>query len=357
MRELRPGRPRLSDHFVAVFSVLAAPTPYLVRTLVVAVVILSLVAGATAASADSLPDEPLYGLKLASEHVRLSLARTPADRAAVELSLAERRLAEAERLAADGRESAALVSSSAYGEHLANAAAELASVERLEPKAAPLVAQLISRLVEQRAHTAATAAKLAHDPRTAAAAEVLSKVASVGSGNGSTTVSERVAEQAASLTGTLATVARDRVEASRAAEREEEEQEEDEEKEAPASTAAPGAAAQRTDSPRRTDPPRRTEPAKRTEDPRRAEPTKRPEATRPLQPAAQGNVSGPQKSATTTAKAKPSPTAKAHPTVDPKVLKEAAEKAKRAAEKAREALRRAKEAAKKTPSPPPKKKP
>ncbi|MEK7860168.1 MAG: DUF5667 domain-containing protein, partial [Chloroflexota bacterium] len=111
---LRPRRPTLGAHLVGVFAVLGAPAPHVVRTLAVLVVVAIVVGSATVASADSLPDEALYPLKLASEQVRLALAQTGVDRAAVELSLAEHRLAEAQRLAEAGRGPAAIIASSAY---------------------------------------------------------------------------------------------------------------------------------------------------------------------------------------------------------------------------------------------------
>src|SRR5688500_11280070 len=95
---------RLSDRLVAVFTVLAFPVPYAVRAFALCALLTGALAGTAVASAGSLPDDALYPVKVAAEQLRLALAVEPADRAAVELSLAEYRLAEAERLAEQGHE-------------------------------------------------------------------------------------------------------------------------------------------------------------------------------------------------------------------------------------------------------------
>lgn len=87
------------DLVYGAFAVLAAPAPYLVRALTGAALAVALAAAATLVSADALPGEPLYGVKVAWEQTRLGLAGTPADRAAVQMSVARHRLAEATRLA------------------------------------------------------------------------------------------------------------------------------------------------------------------------------------------------------------------------------------------------------------------
>jgi len=201
--------PRFSDRLVAVFTVLAFPAPYAVRALAICALVAGALAGTTVASADSMPDDALYPVKLAAEQLRLALAVAPADRAAVELSLAEHRLSEAERLASDGRESGALVATSAYGAHLASAAAELSEVDALAPRAIALVKQLEARLSEQRVRAAETAQRLMSDPRTALAGVVLSTIATTPQGTGPTAAA-RIAESAAAVTSRLAAVADDR---------------------------------------------------------------------------------------------------------------------------------------------------
>lgn len=72
---------------------------------IVAVFLLSLFVGSglTVASAEALPGDPLYGVKIASEAVILALPQTPGSRAELELTYAERRLNEIHTLAARGR--------------------------------------------------------------------------------------------------------------------------------------------------------------------------------------------------------------------------------------------------------------
>ena len=207
---IRPRGPRLGDHAFAVLTVLAAPAPHIVRALVSLGLVATVVASATVASADALPDEPLYGVKLASEQVRLRLAVTPADRAAVRLSMAEHRLAEAERLALAGREPEALFATSAYGTHLAQAAAELARIERLEVEGPTLVQRLKERLLDQQQRAADVAAHLASDPASARSVPLFESVASAAPQGTGGTLSERIAEHAASVTDQVAAVAEQR---------------------------------------------------------------------------------------------------------------------------------------------------
>ena len=97
----------------------------------------------------------------------------------------------------------------AYGVSLATAAAELASVEALQPKLAALVAQLQAQLLQQQDRVGATATRLAADPRTAGAAAVL---AAVGPRTGADLVPSavRIADAAAAVTTRLVAVAETR---------------------------------------------------------------------------------------------------------------------------------------------------
>ena len=382
-----PGGPRLSDRLVAVFTILAFPAPYAVRALAICALVAGALAGTIVASADSMPDDALYPVKLAAEQVRLALAVAPADRAAVELSLAEHRLSEAERLASDGRESGALVAASAYAAHLASAAAELSEVDEQAPRAIALVMQLETRLREQRVRAAQAAQRLMADPRTALAGVVLSTIATTPQGTGSTAAT-RIAESAAAVTSRLAAVADDRasggqpltaalsemlgrrpvsgpVDEDSAGDTDESASEADaapmfvvpptRATVAPARTAAgrtaapartptaptrtPAATAgpQHTDAARAGVATRTEQPASRTSPPR----TTSPHATVTARPTATGRVT-------------PEPTAKR--TVDPSA-RIAAEKARQSAEKAKAAVEKAKEAAKRSPSPRPTAKP
>jgi len=73
------------------------PLPSIMRlatALAVIAIVFGVVLGAGQAAAASLPGQPLYGIKLATERIRLALTSQPADRAALDRSLAEERLDE-----------------------------------------------------------------------------------------------------------------------------------------------------------------------------------------------------------------------------------------------------------------------
>ncbi len=192
----------LGDRVAMVFELLARPAPYIVRAVAVLAVALSVCLGVAVASMDANPDDLLYPLKLASEDGRLSLAVAPADRAAVELSIAEHRLAEAERFAADGRTSDALVASAVYTQHIASAAAELGP----EAEGATLGAQLETTFKAQRERAHTLAAALSVETKSSQSSQVLAMIAAPSSASGRTQV-ERVAETAAALATDIADVA------------------------------------------------------------------------------------------------------------------------------------------------------
>jgi hypothetical protein len=192
----------LGDRVTAVFELLARPAPYIVRAVAILAIALSVCLGVAVASMDANPDDLLYPLKLASEDGRLSLAIAPADRAAVELSIAEHRLAEAERFAADGRTSDALVASAVYTQHIASAAAELGP----EAEGATLGAQLETTFIAQRERANTLAATLSAKTKSAQSSQVLAMIAAPSSALGRTQV-ERVAETAAALATDIADVA------------------------------------------------------------------------------------------------------------------------------------------------------
>lgn len=319
-----PQRPRPSDRAVGFLTVLAAPAPYAVRLLAAAILGVGLLAGATVASAGSLPDDALYGVKLAAEQLRLTLAVAPEDRASVELSLAEHRLGEAERLATRGSESGALIATSAYAAHLASAAAELSQVEAPAPRVVALLVQLESRLASQRTRAADAAQRLLADPRTARAGAVLGTVATTPRGSGAT-VASRIADNAARVSARLSAVADDRARSGPLSEDDEDEENEDG---APSASGrpllpAPPAAAKRQPAATRT-------PAV----------TRAPDRAAPRAAATAGT-----REHRDTATARPTPKSRVpattRPTVDPsagiaaKKVKEAASKAKLAAERSK----------------------
>ncbi len=199
MAGLRPRRPTLLDNAWAALWYLGRPAPYIVRSVALAAIVVCAGMGATLASSDSVTDDPLYSVKLATESVRLALADAPQDRAAVELSIAEHRFVEAEKLAASGRTTDALVASAVFSQHIASAAAELAP----EADSETVGAQLASSFNAQRERAQTLAILLSQDERWAKGGEVLAMIAAPTMAPGRTQV-ERVAETAASVAFGLA---------------------------------------------------------------------------------------------------------------------------------------------------------
>ena len=201
MARLDPRPRSLRDTAWTFLELLARPAPFIVRGVALGSLVLCVALAGFVASADTLPDDALYPVKTAAEQIRLALAAAPADRAAVELSIAEHRLGEAERLAATGRTSDALVASAFYSEHIASAAAELAPTDDGD-----LSAQLESHFSAQRERALALAATLATDERAERASAVLVMIATSPLAPGTTQV-ERVAESAVTLAADLANAA------------------------------------------------------------------------------------------------------------------------------------------------------
>ena len=300
---LAPAKPTPADRLYGFLVLIGKPAPALVRAFVTVAVIAGLVGGATVASADSLPDDPLHGLKLAGEQLRLAVAVNPGDRAAVELSIAEHRLDEAERLAESGREDDAIIATAAYGASLADAAADLASIEATDPRTAVLVTQVQTALTASQERVAATVRRLAADPRTAGTAEVLASVAATSLPSKESPAT-KIADQAVAITARLTAVA-----------------------DARARLADPS----RTGAPRGSVTPR-SDPQAAPAVAATARPTATPSPTRAA--------------AAATARA-------TQRTPNPSAARQAADKAKEAAEKALLAAEKAKRSATRTPSPSP----
>jgi len=203
---LAPAKPTLADRTYSALLLLGKPAPVLVRALAIVVIAVGLLGGATVASGDSLPDDALYSFKLAGEQLRLAIAVSVPDRAAVELSIADHRLDEAERLATNGREDDAIIATASYGSSLADAAADLATVESTDPGTAALVTQMQTSLIASQQRIAATVTRLAADPRTVGTAEVLAVVAATATPSKDSPAT-KVADQAVAITARLATVA------------------------------------------------------------------------------------------------------------------------------------------------------
>jgi len=200
---LRPRRPTFADRALVAFEMVAKPAPYAVRVIAIGALCIATIAGATVAGADALPDDPLYSLKLAGEDLRLTFALSANDRASVQLSIAEHRLAEAEALATSGRDEDALVASSTYSQQIAEAAAELAELEELQPEVVALAAQLDDHFNEQRSRVQLLATKLSADPATVRASRILQVVAAPTLAPGLYGV-QRIAETAAGVAEDLA---------------------------------------------------------------------------------------------------------------------------------------------------------
>jgi hypothetical protein len=212
LASLRPHGATIADRVAVTFEILAKPAPYAMRALAVAAMAVMIAASTSVVSSGSVSDDALYSVKLASEQARLALAITPEDRAMVELTIAEHRLAEATELATQGNDDDAIVATSEYGEHLANAAAELAQVETLTPDAQGLVIQLQQKIDTHRAAAAATVARLADSPSTASAAQVLAVVAAPADPAASDlSPAAAIAAQAANATDEVANVAERKV--------------------------------------------------------------------------------------------------------------------------------------------------
>ncbi len=204
---LHPHNATVVDRLAIAFELLGRPTPYAMRALAVGLVIVAIGASTAVVSSGTVADDALYTVKTTSEQMRLALATSPEDRAVVELSIAEHRLAEATALATLGDEDNAIVATSEYGEHMANAAAELAQVETLQPETATLVFQLQQRIEEHRATAAAVVARLADDPNRASAAAALSAVAARGAPAAGLSPAAAIAQDAADTADEAASLA------------------------------------------------------------------------------------------------------------------------------------------------------
>jgi uncharacterized protein DUF5667 len=204
---LRPHEATLIDRVAVAFELLGRPTPYAMRALAIGLIVVAIGASTAVASSGTVADDALYSVKITSEQMRLALALSPEDRALVQLSIAEHRLAEATTLATLGNEEDAIVATSEYGEHMANAAAELAQVEALQPETAVLVLQLQQRIDEHRATAAAVVARLAEDPTRVSGSAALAVLAARGSRDADLSPAAAIAQDAADTADEAASVA------------------------------------------------------------------------------------------------------------------------------------------------------
>jgi hypothetical protein len=126
---VRPAPADVAKRVDAFRAFMTRPMCLLPRALAL-LLVCSMGAGTMFATADALPGDPLHDVKIATEQLRVTFARSPENRIAVELSIAGSRLREAAALEGQGREASAQAAISAYGEHIALAAA---TVEELPP--------------------------------------------------------------------------------------------------------------------------------------------------------------------------------------------------------------------------------
>lgn len=313
MAGLRPRAPTLFDNAWTALWYLGRPAPYLARAIVISSLVLAICLGATVASADSLPDDALYPVKIAAEGIRLALAGSSADRAAVELSMAEHRLAEAERLAMSGRRSDALVASAIYTAHIAQAAAEIST----QDDSASVGAQLETSFNAQRERAQKLATTLFADTSASSrGADVLAMIAAPSMAPGETGA-ERVAETAAALATDLADAAESEAEADAIAYDEEQSASDVQSLDAMPEAHDPLASANVRAAP--------TTPARTA--------TTRATAT----PASRATTAT-SRATTTTTRATPRPTPDARASENAKAARKAADQARAAAEKLKQAL-------------------
>ncbi|OGN93336.1 MAG: hypothetical protein A2Z75_08690 [Chloroflexi bacterium RBG_13_50_10] len=98
-----------------------------------AVLILILTSGGTmAASAASLPDQPLYQVKLVTEQVRLALAFTDAQKAQVQTQIVGTRAAEVQALANQGKTEQAAIAAERLADQLELADSAIEMAERIK---------------------------------------------------------------------------------------------------------------------------------------------------------------------------------------------------------------------------------
>jgi hypothetical protein len=152
-------------------SAAVRPRAHRVRRLVVAAVAIALllVAGAVAASADSLPDSPLYPLKGALEAARGALAFSPSDQLAYHLDLARTRLTEAEAMIARHRVDLAGKSLDALDNQLRSAALLVETVRQTDPPAATGLQDQLGQAVATDDRQLAGLQNQVQDPTAAAA--------------------------------------------------------------------------------------------------------------------------------------------------------------------------------------------
>jgi Domain of unknown function (DUF5667) len=131
-----------------------------------------LAGGVVAASAQSLPGDPLYQVKRGIEQAQLAVTLDPAANARLRLEMANRRLAEAQRLSAEGRIADALSLITAADAELAELGRQVARAPLRPGDADGLARDVDARQLEADGRLDAVAAELAARGNGQAAASV-----------------------------------------------------------------------------------------------------------------------------------------------------------------------------------------
>jgi hypothetical protein len=125
--------------------------------IMVVIVLMAFLFGGSAITAmaaqSALPGDALYPVKMTLEQTRLSLARSAAVRAQLQLEFAERRLGEVEGLIAEGRYQQVSTATVEYEEYVKNALAELDLVAEMDPAQATEIMLQITQSLARYART------------------------------------------------------------------------------------------------------------------------------------------------------------------------------------------------------------
>jgi hypothetical protein len=125
--------------------------------IMVVIVLMAFLFGGSAITAmaaqSALPGDVLYPVKMTLEQTRLSLARSAAVRAQLQLEFAERRLGEVEGLIAEGRYQQVSTATVEYEEYIKNALAELDLVAEMDPAQATEIMLQITQSLARYART------------------------------------------------------------------------------------------------------------------------------------------------------------------------------------------------------------
>jgi len=125
--------------------------PSLARIAAGVALALLLLGGTVAASASSLPEEPLYPVKLVVENARLALTSDPRSRAELEIQFAARRLEEVEAAAQQGRVTAVERGLALYERQLEVAVQRIGTTGNAPPTTDPVIETSLARQQEQLA--------------------------------------------------------------------------------------------------------------------------------------------------------------------------------------------------------------